>query len=232
MTALTRPIIPIRRIDELHSGDCMSADEFHIAYSRMPEDFKAELVEGVVYVASPLGLEHGRNHVSLNGIVWTYIVQTRGTEAGDNTTVRLGKRSEPQPDLFLRILPEYGGQSSTTPGDYVGGAPELIVEVAHSSRAIDLNQKRRDYQRNGVLEYLVLDLEERQIRWFDLAADQELFADEQGIIRVRQFPGLWLNTAAIIAGDGVEMTVTLHEGLASPEHAAFVAELAVRRKPV
>lgn len=51
---------------------------------------------------------------------------------------RLGPNTEPQPDVYLRILPEHGGQSATTADDYVEGPPELIVEVSYSSWSLDL----------------------------------------------------------------------------------------------
>ncbi len=47
---------------ELYSGDRMSRAEFHPLYKQMPEDFKAELIGGTVYVASPLKLKHGTSH--------------------------------------------------------------------------------------------------------------------------------------------------------------------------
>jgi hypothetical protein len=140
----------------------------------------------------------------------------------------LGEEGEPQPDLYLRILPEHGGQSRTTPDDYVAGAPELVAEIAHSSRAIDLHRKRDDYTRHGVREYLVLCVRERQLRWFDLRAGQELAADADGIIRVRCFPGLWIAVEALLAEDPRMLTV-LQQGLATAEHAAFVRALTEAR---
>src|SRR3954453_4071177 len=137
MATVTGPTPPPTEVPELHNGDRMSADEFHRIYTRMPKGFKAELVGGVVYVASPLKIGHGVNHNFLSVLLGTYAGHTPGVKCGDNTTVRLGDAGEPQPDLYLRILPEFGGQSTTTADDYVGGAPEFIVEIAHSSRAID-----------------------------------------------------------------------------------------------
>ena len=80
-----------------------------------------------------------------------YKAATPGVEAGDNVTVQLGYDAEPQPDLYLRILPEYGGQSRNSDDDYVAGAPEFVAEVALSSRSIDLHAKRNDYLRKRAL---------------------------------------------------------------------------------
>ncbi len=210
---------------ELHNGDRMTREEFHRIYEQMPQDFKAELIGGIVYVASPLKRRHGTNHLPLGSLFFTYELTTPGVESGDNTTILLGEEGEPQPDLFLRILPEHGGQSRTTADDYVEGAPELVAETAHSSQSIDLHGKRDDYTRHGVREYLVLCLRERQLRWFDLRAEQELTAEADGIIRIRCFPGLWIDTAALLNKDPRLMTV-LGQGLATPEHDAFVRALA------
>lgn len=214
---------------ELHSGDRMTREEFHRIYEQMPEGFQAELIGGTVYVASPLKRRHGTNHLPLGTVLFTYESNTPGVESGDNTTVLLGDDAEPQPDLFLRILPDFGGRSRTTDDDYVAGAPELLAEIAHSSRAIDLHDKRDDYARHGGLEYLVLCLRERVLRWFDLRTGEERFADPDGVIRIATFPGLWIHAEALLAKDYRRMMATLDQGLASPEHAEFVARLAAAR---
>lgn len=212
---------------ELHSGDHMTREEFHRIYEQMPKDFKAELIGGIVYVSSPLRRPHGTHHLALGILLGNYALDTPGVEAGDNATVLLGEEEEPQPDLFLRILPEYGGQSKTSPDEYIQGAPELLAEIAHSSHAIDLHEKRTEYGRHGVREYLVLCVQEQQLRWFDLPADQELNPDADGVIRIRSFPGLWIDVKALLAKDR-RMRVVLEQGLATPEHAEFVRSLAAK----
>lgn len=230
MTTIQRPIPQRTQRPELYSGDRMAREEFHRLYSMMPESFKAELVEGVVYVASPLRLGHSRRHLLLGTLFTLYEVGTQGVEAGDNATLLLGAGSEPQPDLFLRVRPEYGGQSRTAAADYVEGPPELIAEVAYSSRSIDLHAKRRDYQRHGVPEYLVFSVEDEAATWLDLKADAEIPRDEDGIIRVRAFPGLWIDPAAVFRNDHSVALNVLQQGLASPEHAQFVRDLEQRRR--
>jgi Uma2 family endonuclease len=211
---------------ELHTGDRMTCEEFHRIYEKMPKDFKAELIGGVVYVASPLKRRHGTNHLPLGTLLFAYEGNTPGVESGDNTTILLGEEGEPQPDLYLRILPEFGGQSWTTKMDYVAGAPELLAEIAHSSRAIDLHAKQEDYARYGVLEYLVVCLREKQLRWFDLRVNRELFPAADGVFRIHRFPGLWIHGQAFLAKDYQRLMVTLEQGLATSEHAAFVRRLA------
>ena len=159
-----------------------------------------------------------------------YELSTPGTEFGDNATVLLGEESEPQPDLFLRILPEFGGQSATDARDYVEGAPELIAEVAHSSRAIDLYAKREDYTHNGVREYLVMSIGDQRLYWFDLAAAREIPVGPDGIIRVHSFPGFWIDVQALFQPDGKRLMATFQQGIDSPEHAEFVQRLSAAKK--
>ncbi len=227
--SLSTPAARAESPAELHNGDRMTQAEFHEAYERMPRHFKAELIGGIVYVASPLRLRHGTNHVPLGSVLFAYESATPGTEHGDNTTVILGRDSEPQPDLFLRVLPSHGGRSRTTGDDYVAGPPELLVEIAHSSRSIDLHAKRTDYRTAGVPEYLVYLVDDLRLRWFDLAGDRELTVPADGIVRSVQFPGLWIDTAALAARDHGKLMATLGLGLASPGHADFVRLLAARR---
>jgi hypothetical protein len=215
---------------ELHAGDRMTRAEFHRIYEKMPQDFKAELIGGVVHVPSPLGRKHGTRHVALATVFGVYEANTPGVEAGDNATVFLGDEGEPQPDLFLRILPEFGGRSGTTKDDYVVGAPELLSEIAHSSRSIDLGAKLTDYKRYGVLEYVVACLRERELHWFDLHGDKELQIDADGICRLRTFPGLWIHVEGLFDKDYGRLLPTLNAGLATAEHQAFVRQLQAAKK--
>jgi len=229
MSAIPKPIEHPRPRAELHNGDRMTREEFHRIYEQMPEDFRAELIGGIVYVSSPLGRRHGIAHPALTTVLFAYKGNTPGVEVGDNTTVLLDPDGEPQPDLYLRILPEFGGQSRTSEDDYVLGPPEMLIEIAHSSRSIDLHLKRREYARHGVLEYLVLSLADKQLRWFDLKADRELSADSDGVLRIRTFPGLWISGPAVLAQDYKGLMDVLNRGLATPEHGAFVQRLADAR---
>jgi hypothetical protein len=214
---------------ELHSGDRYSREEFHRLYLQTPEDFKAELIGGIVYVSPRGNVAHGTNRSRLSALFYTYEVQTPGIQTAVNAAVLLAEDSEPQPDLLLRILPEHGGNSSTTATDYISGPPELIAEIAHSSHALDLHAKREDYQQYGVKEYLVLSVRDHQLLWFDLERDEERERDEDGIMKLTSFPGLWIHSAALLSDDYQKMMAVLREGLASDEHAEFVKKLAEAR---
>jgi Uma2 family endonuclease len=215
------------RVPELRAGDRLSRAEFERRYAAMPQIKKAELIEGVVYMPSPVTQEdHGRPHFDVIGWLAACRAATNGVEGGDNSTLRLDLKNEPQPDVFLRILPEFGGQSGNS-GKYVAGAPELIFEVAASSASYDLHDKLGAYRRNGVCEYVVWRVWDRQIDWFVLCDDryQPLPLNADGHYHSQVFPGLWLDPAALIRGDLAQVLAVLQRGLASPEHAAFVSRL-------
>jgi Uma2 family endonuclease len=153
---------------------------------------------------------------------------TPGVSLGDNPTVRLDLDNEPQPDVVLLINPEAGGQTQLSDDDYIEGAPELIVEIAASSVAIDLHAKKQAYRRNGVKEYIVWQVLDRKLSWFYLEEGDylELSADSDGIVRSQVFPGLWLAVAPVLAGNMQSVFRVLQAGLQSPEHAALVQKLA------
>lgn len=221
---------PARRTEAppLNSGDRLSRAEFRRRYEAHPEIKKAELIEGRVYVPSPVRFEqHSSPHGDLVTWLGVYRASTPGVRGGDNGTVQLDYENEPQPDTFLRLEPAHGGKSRVTEDDYIEGPPELVVEVAASSAAYDLHEKRRAYQRSGIQEYLVAQVYEQRVDWFALREGvyEPLAPDERGVLRSEVFPGLWLQPAALWAADIAGLLAVLQEGLASPEHAAFVERL-------
>ena len=214
----------------LHNGDCMSQAEFHRAYSLSPEGFRAELVGGTVLVASPMLADHGEFHSPLMTLFGNHESETAGVTSGDNSTLILGDRSEPQPDAYLRILPEFGGQAKVNENGYIEGPPGLIAEIALSSYSVDLHSKREDYAENGVHEYLVLSIRERRLHWFDLPKNVEHDLPSDGVCRLRSFPGLWIHVPSLIARDLKKLNRTLRKGIRSPAHAAFVRKLAATKR--
>jgi hypothetical protein len=222
------PFVPVKFASpELHSGDRMSRADFHTRYARTADPFRAELIGGTVYVSSPSRALHALGFTPCG----LYESRTSGIEAGAEATIQLGPDSEPQPDIFVRIRPAAGGQSSTSAEGYITGAPELLIEIAHSSRSIDLHAKRDDYLRYGVREYLVVCVEERRIRWFDLAGNAVIDAPADGVLRIRTFPGLWIDEAALFARDFGRLISVLEQGLATAEHAAFAKRLTAKMPP-
>jgi Uma2 family endonuclease len=213
----------------LENGDKLSLYEFERRYNAMPNLKKAELIEGIVYMPAALRFRsHGQPHGWIIAWLGTYEVATLGVALGVEPTVRLDLDNEPQPDAVLLINPEAGGQARLSEDDYIEGAPELIVEIAASSVAIDLHAKKQAYRRNGVKEYIVWQVLDQKLTWFYLEQGEylELATDSNGILRSQIFPGLWLGVAELLAGNMQSVLTILQTGLQSPEHAAFVQRLA------
>ena len=215
-------------VPPLENGDRLTRDEFERRYEAMPHLKKAELIEGVVYVPSPVRhRHHGAPHAHLISWLGQYAAGTPGVEVSDNSTVRLDLDNEPQPDALLLIDPACGGQTRFSTDDYIEGSPELVAEVASSSVSYDLHAKLHVYRRNGVREYIVWRVLEQAIDWFVLHAGQyeRLPVDANGWLRSAVFPGLWLDPAALVRGDLATVLTIVQQGLGSPEHATFVAHL-------
>jgi hypothetical protein len=124
---MTAPSKVSTRIPLLCAGDRLTRDEFERRYAALPHCKKAELIEGVVCMPSPVGV----------------------------------------------------------------------------------------YRRSGVREYLVYRVDDADVDWFVLEADQ--------VLRSRVFPGLWLDVAGLLRGDARSLHACLERGLASAEHARFLA---------
>jgi Uma2 family endonuclease len=217
-----------RSIPELENGDRLTRAEFERRYDAMPQLKKAELIEGEVYMPSPVRHDrHSRPHLHVSTWLGCYEAGTPGVEAGDNGTLRLDLDNELQPDAYLMIAPECGGQARIDQDDYVAGAPELIVEVASSSVSYDLHAKLQVYRRSGVREYVVWRVLDQQVDWFVLREGRydpmSLGAD--GLYRSPVFPGLWLDPAALVRGGLGRVLAVVQDGLKSAEHVEFVTRL-------
>lgn len=187
----------------------------------MPDLKFAELIDGHVCIPSPASYAHGRRHSQFAFLVEMYAVRTAVCEPVSNATWRMVGNA-PQPDVALRLLPEFGGRT-TISEKLANGAPELIVEVAYSSRSIDLGPKAALYQAAGVTEYVIVLLEEQRVDWRVLedGSYRALSAQTPGVLKSRRFPGLWLNEPAFWQKDGTALLATLEEGLGSEECRKF-----------
>ncbi|MEO1373791.1 MAG: Uma2 family endonuclease [Cyanobacteria bacterium J06635_10] len=215
----------IVNLPPLENGDRLTRYEFERRYQAMIQIKKAELIEGVVYVASPVrASKHGRPHAAIIGWLMVYKSATPKVDVQDNATLRLDADNEPQPDALLRIEAEAGGNSRISEDDYIEGSPELIAEIAASSASYDLNDKLNAYRRNGVKEYIVWQMYENRLDWFILKEGRyiSLEADESGIIRSEFFPGLWLAVNALREGNLAEVLKVLQQGLQTNEHQKFL----------
>lgn len=215
------------KLEPLENGDCLTAREFLRRYEAMPHVKKAELIEGVVYMGSPVRLVHAEPDALVQTWLGCYAAHTPGVMLANNATVRFDADNVLQPDALLRILPESGGSARSGADGYLHGPPEIVAEIAASSAAIDLRDKLQVYRRTGVREYLVWRTSENLLDWFVLEDDEysPQQPDAQGILESRAFPGLRLNVQALLAQDAASVLQALHAGLASEAHAAFVARL-------
>lgn len=214
-------------IPPLEGGDRLTREEFERRYNAMPHLKKAELIEGRVYMPAAVRRSHGAAHGDIITWLGIYRVATPGLEVDDNTTIRLDEENAPQPDAVLRIISATHGSSKISGDDYVEGPPELAIEVAGSSASYDLHDKLDVYRRNGVQEYIVWQLHENHLDWFQLIAGQyvPILPDEHDIIHSHIFPGLWLAVEALLAGDMAEVLAVVQQGIQSQEHTAFVQRL-------
>ena len=218
----------VEAVPPLRAGDRLRWDEYIRRYEAMPDDFKAELLDGKVIVRmNALRVRaHGMPHRLVETWMGVYQAHTPGVLGATAPTVRLTDVDGPEPDSVLMLDPRCGGAATETANDYISGAPELLVEIGASTAARDLNEKKARYRLAGVREYLVFAPLRRRAYWYALNEGGEFDRVKPrrgGRIRSRTFPGLWLNVAALVAVDFAAVLDTLAEGLDSDEHAAFAA---------
>lgn len=220
----------LKSVPPLAAGDRLSWDEFEARWEATAEIKFAELIGGRVYMPPPLSESHGESDGDV--ITWTcvYASRTPGTKAVTNATCRI-LGDAPQPDVHLRIDDACGGQSRVR-GKYLHGAPELVVEVCASSAGYDLHEKKDLYEAAGVLEYVAVLLHESEVRWHRLERRKYRLVRSAsgGIFKSSVFPGLWLNTPALLNHDLRTVLATLDVGLATPDHTAFVKALEAKRR--
>lgn len=210
----------------LREGDRLTNTEFLRRWEAMPELKHAELIGGVVFMASPVGVAHGQWHARIIGWASAYCDGTEFCEAVAESTWVMASGDIPQPDAALRVLPEFGGQSKVA-RDLFHGAAELVAEVTGSSQSRDLGAKLDLYRRAGVREYLTILLNPERIVWRELVRGRyrEIAPDADGLLRSRVFPGLWLDPKAVW-DPRKPLRTAVERGLKSPEYAAFVKSLA------
>ena len=215
----------------LFDGQRLDRSTFHELYELCPPDGERfELIGGVVSMVPHLGVEHGDSGGYATYWLIHYAEFTPGTRPLDNASVFFEDYGEPQPDSMLIIRPEYGGRTRTE-GKFLAGAPELVVEVSDSTLAKDLGPKLADYERVGVLEYVVLAIQARSVYWHERQGDRlvRIEAFEDGLYRSKAFPGLWLDPVALMESDSRRLREVVEQGVATPEHAAFVGRLALAK---
>ena len=222
------PVVAPASIPRLQNGDRLTRVEFERRYLAMPEVKKAQLIEGIVYMSSPVRhTQHGKPHAIVIGWLTHYLSKTPRIDISDNATSRLDEDNEPQPDAMLLLPKHMGGTAWIDDDGYVSGAPDLVCEVSASSVSIDMHAKLNAYRRNGVREYLVIRTEDLAVDWFELIDGQyqAQTPNEGGRLSSKLFPGLWLDPASLLAGDLAKLFAVVDEGTATSEHQKFVKKL-------
>ena len=214
----------------LLNGDHLTVPEFERRYEAIADDRKAELIEGIVFMSPPTSSDHGKANNVLGVLLGRYAAATPKVSCAVNVSLRLDGRNEYQPDVLLWI--ESGNLARTRPGSdgLLEGCPELVAEIAISSHAYDLHEKKAVYQRNQIPEYIVWEVMDARLHWFALENGEyvSLTARRDAIVCSRAFPGLWLDFPSLVVGKGFDQGIyrTLNKGLRSAEHQAFVRKLA------
>jgi Uma2 family endonuclease len=223
--------LAVQDIPDLRMGDWLTREEFLRRWEAMPGVKRAELIRGVVYMPSPTRPEHGWSEANIIAFLTVYKAHTPGSESASNTTWLMLENEAPQPDCSLWVLPESGGKARLRQR-LLAGAPEFLAEVCLSSAAFDLHQKLEVYQEAGVQEYLALLIHEQEVRWHKLTRRRFRALDRpaDGIFRSSVFPGLWFDANAFLQRDMTRVLSVLDQGVHSPEHAAFVKQLALNRR--
>jgi Uma2 family endonuclease len=216
----TRVAAPAPR---LRPGDHLSLAEFDRRYAGAPDTWIAELIEGVVFMPSPVTDLHSLPHCDLAMWAGVYAHHTPGVVALDNQSVRLGGDNEVQPDVLLRRTG--GGTSQRTEDGYIQGPPELVCEVSYTSATYDLHAKKALYERAGVQEYIVWRVEDEAIDWWRLERGSytPIAPMPEGTIESRAFPGLRLDLRAMLTGAGPSVLATLNAGITAREEAGAAA---------
>jgi Uma2 family endonuclease len=217
----------------LLNGDHLSVPEFERRYEAMQDDRKAELIEGIAIMSPPISSEHGKANSILGVLLGQYAAATPRVACAVNASLRLDGRNEYQPDVLLWI--ESGSLARTKVGadGLLEGRPELVAEVALSSHAFDLNEKKAVYQRNQIQEYIVWEVMDARLQWFALQHGEYVSLAPRRALRglvvcSRVFPGLWLDLTSLVVGKGFDKGLfrTLNKGLKNAEHKSFVKKLA------
>jgi Uma2 family endonuclease len=213
-------------MSSLIDGQRLTREEFMRRWEALPDLKLAELIDGVVYLPPPVSPRQSTADGLLQGWLSIYSCQTTGVQSGTNGTW-LMLESAPQPNGWLRIRPNFGGQSIDS-GYFPQGAPELIIEVGLSSTARDREPKLELFRRAGVREYLTFAVDEQELVWQELINGRynPMIPDKDDVFQSRVFRGLWLDRAAVIRGDGKRVMEVLEEGIGSTEHSEFVRTLA------
>ena len=151
----------------------------------------AELIDGVIFMHSPVSIRHARLLNFLDRLLGTYVDRHRlGELFREEVAVRLSSRNAFQPDLaFYRA-----DRGSQIRENHVEGAPDLVVEVLSPRTGYrDIGPKFAEYEQHGVVEYWILDPETLAHRFYRRAGELLVeYAEGATKIESRVVPGFFV----------------------------------------
>ena len=162
-------------------------------YALVPDRQKADLLDGVIYVASP-DTYHGDQYTNFLARLLAGFCEARdlGKVFGSRFAFRLSPHRCPEPDVAvvlasrLHLVDDHG----------MTGGPDVAVEVvSRDSRTRDYRDKRRIYEESGVSEYWLVDPIKGRADFLVLEAGkyQSAVLDDGSIFRSRVLPGFFLD---------------------------------------
>ena len=154
---------------------------------------KADLIDGVIYMASPDNTHAFRLSKWLMGLLDDYVIERDlGEIFGFRVAFRLDETNGPEPDIaFVKKSRLHLDKKG-----FFDGSPDVAMEVVSpESVERDYEKKKRLYEEHGVREYWIIDEMEERVTLFRLNKKgkyQEIRAKEE-VYYSDVIEGFWLD---------------------------------------
>lgn len=123
------------------------------------EDMRAELVRGEIEKMTPAGWTHGELNAAVAALIYP-IARATGARLGTDVVLRVDQTTVRAPDVSV-IRP------GISPGKVLRGSDVLLaIEIAETTQARDLGEKREEYAKLGIPAYWVVDCEKQLVHSF------------------------------------------------------------------
>jgi Uma2 family endonuclease len=180
MSRVTRPI-PATKL--------VTFEEFCVL---VREDQKADLIDGVIHMASPENTDANEVYMWLSALLYLFVQSRKlGCVYGSRVAFRLGEYGAPEPDIaFLKQE-----HLDRVKRGYVEGPPDVAFEiVSPESIERDYEEKRRAYEAAGVSEYWIIDEIEETVTLLRLSGAGRFreVRPRKGALHSEALPGFWL----------------------------------------